>query len=128
MSESNVSEKLVQHDMQLGYIRENIGGINTTLKEMLEMQKEVIVIMERQTNHEETVRDGFIHIHARLTEHINEEKERLKTHGLYCDIVEHNANKGAVAYGIVKWCGITIGGLLVGSMFTMYLHAVKVWG
>jgi len=128
MGEETMGEKLVKHDIQLGYITENIGGINSTLKEMMEMQKEVLVIMERQTNHEENVRDGFIHIHNRLNEYIQEEKERIKVHGEYCDLVEHNANKGAMAYGIVKWCGITVGALLIGSMFTMYLHALKVWG
>jgi len=123
-----MAERLVKHDLHLAYITENIGGINDTLKEMLVMQKEVIVIIERQTNHEETVRDGFIHVHKRLDEHISDEKERLKTHGAYCDIVAHNANKGATAYDVVKWCGITVGALALGSMFTMWLHAVKVWG
>ena len=92
------------------------------------MQKEVIVIMERQTSHEENVRDGFTRINERLSEHITEEKERLKIHGAYCDIVEHNAGKGRLAFDVVKWCGVTVGVILVGSMVTMWLKAVKVWG
>ena len=127
-NEESMETKVAKHGLQLDYIEDNIGSINSTLKEMLDLQKEVIVIMERQSNHEEYVRDGFTRINERVNEHIAEDKERLKIHGAYCDIVEHNAGKGKLAYDVVKWCGVTVGAIVLGSMMTMWLHAVKIWG
>lgn len=125
----SVETVVAEHTVTLGFIVGTMTEVKDTLKEISMTQRKMEVLMERQSNHEEQTRESFKHIHNRLDDHEQEDKDRLKTEmeekklqETYCKMVESNAMNGNKAYKALMWFLGTIGVLAIGTFY------VKIWG
>lgn len=120
---------VAEHTITLGFIVGTMTEVKDTLKEISQTQRKMEVLMERQSNHEEQTRESFKHVHTRLDEHEQEEKERAKLEleekrlaDINLKVIEVKATNGNKAYIGLMWFLSALGVLAVGTLYT------KIWG
>lgn len=117
MSEKSLETVVENHTVQLSFMVSSIIEMKGYLKEIASTQADLKVIMERQIAHEEANSTEHKHIHERINKLEVEGKEIRDSHGK----VLPKAEKGMVAYSILKWAGTICGGLFLAAVMAQIL-------
>ena len=107
---------VAEHAVQLSFLVGTMTEIKGALKEIIQTQSDLKVIMERQINHEENNHSEHLHIHDRINKLESRCTNIEETHEEKCDAIHPKAEKGFMAFTILKWAGAIIGGLMLTSM------------
>lgn len=121
MAEKSLESIVENHTVQLSFMVGAISEMKAYLKEIASTQADLKVIMERQIAHEEANNTEHKHLHERINKIELECKDIRDDHGDKCDIVLPKAEKGMVAYNILKWAGGIVGGLFLAAVVAQIL-------
>jgi hypothetical protein len=124
----DIEKVVTEHAVTLGVLVHSIKKIEGFMEKTMESQLKQEVIMERLANFEEVNGNDHKHIHSRIDSIKQSIDNHVTEYETKCDLVSPKANNGQMAYNIIKWTGVTFGTLLAGTMFAMFLKAIKVWG
>ena len=106
---------LIHQDLK--QMSKGIGEMASSMKIMVEVQSDMRLMNERIESRHLNQKDT----NSRLDKRIDETNKTISTN-------MSKAENGDIAYSIIKWLGITVGGLLVASLVASWLYVVALQG
>lgn len=106
---------LIHNDLK--QMSRGISEMATAMKVMVEVQSDIRIMNERAESRHNAQKDVNSLLHSRIDSVNKVVKDKSM-------IVEKEARNGQLAYDVIKWAGLTIGGLLVTSAVGAWLWVV----
>ena len=110
---------LIHKDLQL--MSSGITEMASSMKIMVEVQSDMRLMNERSESRYLAQKSTNELLHLRIDATNKVIKDKSET-------VEKQAERGDIAYSIVKWVGITIGGILLTSAVGSWLYVIALRG